>query len=117
MPVKEKNGVLIVNGDVHSILLPGLKVRHFVHSLLKNVKQKSWISWMAVCYPTAGIVLNHTKIVNNTAVMKKLLFLLFVFSSIHLDAQWYTRQFGVANITELNKEQLNFSLDRAYRTR
>jgi MFS superfamily sulfate permease-like transporter len=49
--------------------------------------------------------------------MKKLLFMLIVFSSINLDAQWYYRQFGVTNINELNKEQLIFSLDRADRTR
>lgn len=49
--------------------------------------------------------------------MKKLLFILFVFSSVYSDAQWYTRRFGVANITELNKDQLNFALDRADRTR
>lgn len=45
--------------------------------------------------------------------MKKLLILLLVFSAIQVNAQWYTRQFGVDSINQLREEQLKISFTKA----
>jgi hypothetical protein len=45
--------------------------------------------------------------------MKKLIILLFVFIACNSNAQWYTRQFGVDSINQLNKEQLNIAFTKA----
>lgn len=46
--------------------------------------------------------------------MKKfLVVLLFGFLAIDVQAQWYSRSFGVDNINDLNETQLNYSLKRA----
>jgi hypothetical protein len=42
--------------------------------------------------------------------MKQLLILLLVFSAIQVNAQWYTRKFGVTDINELDEAQLNIAL-------
>ena len=42
--------------------------------------------------------------------MKKLLLLFFIFSSINIDAQWYTKLYGVNDISELNEWQLDMAL-------
>lgn len=44
--------------------------------------------------------------------MRKLLIILLAFSAIQVNAQWYTRQFGVNNINELNEEQLNIAFTK-----
>ena len=48
--------------------------------------------------------------------MKNLLILLLVFIAVHSNAQWYTRQFGVNDISELNNEQLNIAFTKAEKT-
>lgn len=45
--------------------------------------------------------------------MKQLLILLLVFSAIRVNAQWYTNQFGVDSINELNEEQLNIAFAKS----
>ena len=45
--------------------------------------------------------------------MKQLLIILLVFVAVNSNAQWYTRQFGVTNINELNKEQLNIAFTQS----
>jgi hypothetical protein len=45
--------------------------------------------------------------------MKQLLILFLVFSAIQENAQWYTKQFGVNDINELNKEQLNIAYENS----
>lgn len=42
--------------------------------------------------------------------MKKLLLLLFIFFSTNIDAQWYTKLYGVNNISELDEWQLDMAL-------
>src|SRR4030042_2167107 len=48
--------------------------------------------------------------------MKNLLILLLVFIAVHSHAQWYTKQFGVNDISELNKDQLNIAFTKAEKT-
>jgi hypothetical protein len=48
--------------------------------------------------------------------MKKLIFSLFVFWTLTISAQWYTDQFGVTNMNELSKEQLNIAFTQAEKT-
>ncbi len=38
---------------------------------------------------------------------------LLVFLSLNVQAQWYSRSFGVDNINDLNEVQLNYSLQKA----
>jgi hypothetical protein len=45
--------------------------------------------------------------------MKKLLILLLVFLPFQSNAQWYTRQFDVTDINDLNKEQLNIAFTQS----
>ena len=48
--------------------------------------------------------------------MKTLLLALIVLFTFHSNAQWYTKQFGVNDIHDLNKEQLNVALTKAEKT-
>jgi hypothetical protein len=45
--------------------------------------------------------------------MKKLITLLLVFIAVNSNAQWFTRQFSVNSIDELNEKQLNISYTKA----